>query len=792
MRLFLLWIVAVLVHAPIAFSQGTIDALGGQLDLRNGLSTRSDQMCALDGEWLFARGTLVSPDATGFADMRIEQVVRRLPDVWGGDAEMPEPVGCATYALRVLLPPKLDVPLSLKLPDPLSAARLYVNGELIAASGTPACAAADARVDLRQTVARLPKTDTLDLVLHVANHIFVRGGLAESITMGPASIIELRQARSRMTSWILFGIGMMTCLIVLVLWVIEQRLRSVFGYAFATFVYAIRNVSSDTYALREVLPELSPEMALRLDCVTLPMLVAGVAYCIYLFLERHPWMRVYKLVGVVAGAHALLIAVAPPEVFARFNHAQLLVAGLVIAWSTIVVARVWWEGREGRRRALLAFVPVAAVTGLLVAGSQSWIDGGASAVSLLCGLGASLTVIGFTTMDFHRLYQELAAASNASSEAKSNFLATMSHEIRTPMNGVIGMTSLLSQTPLTPEQHNYVSTIRSSGENLMVIINDILDFSKVEAGKVELEVQDSALPQTVRDVVALLEERAVGKGIELRQRISTSAPPYVRLDPTRLRQVLLNLLSNAIKFTERGHVGIAVTAAADELIFEISDTGIGMSPEQVGRLFTPFGQADASITRRFGGTGLGLAISEKLVGAMGGAVAVESQLGRGTTFRVTLPLVIGEAPQVDTSATATPHLEASAPQRQNAAPIRILAAEDHPVNQQLIKRLLEKWGHQVDLANNGHEAVEAVERQPYDLVFMDMQMPELDGIEATVEIRKRFDASRLPIVAMTANVLPADRERCLAAGMQDFVGKPFKPAQVQTMIARYAGVAVEV
>ncbi len=369
-------------------------------------------------------------------------------------------------------------------------------------------------------------------------------------------------------------------------------------------------------------------------------------------------------------------------------------------------------------------------------------------------------------------------AAEESTRAKGIFLATMSHELRTPMNGVLGCTQLLKDTSLTDQQRELIETMHRSADALLTLVNDILDFSKIEAGKMTLEVADVNLRALICDVTTLTEGLASSKGLTVSVQIHPDVPEEFRGDPIRLRQILFNLVGNAIKFTERGRVMVAVSLrqeraeGSDSVVLQwrIQDTGIGMTPEQQARLFQAYTQADASTTRKFGGTGLGLMICHQLVQLMGGSITVESSIGQGSTFAYTTNLL----PAIHRDASTSP---LGADQRslgEQVGPLRVLVADDNEINQVVACKFLQKLGCHVEIARTGREAVEAITRTVYDVVLMDCEMPEMDGYEATREVRRREEGtpSHLPIMALTGHASDEDAQKCHQAGMDKVMTKP--------------------
>ncbi len=430
-------------------------------------------------------------------------------------------------------------------------------------------------------------------------------------------------------------------------------------------------------------------------------------------------------------------------------------------------------------------------------GSIVWIAMSSSLQRDAAGGPAYVIAILQDISDRKRLESELRyakEAAEAANRAKDEFLANVSHEIRTPFGAILGMTDLVLDTPLTDDQRQCLTTARSAADSLLGLVEDLLDFEKIEAGKLELAPAEFSLRATLSDTVRTLTVRAQSKGLELVYHVQPDVPDALVGDAVRLRQVVLNLVSNAIKFTEQGEVVVHVEVASDPapggeavLRFVVTDTGIGIPPDDLDRIFRAFEQVDSSTTRKHGGTGLGLTIAARLVGLMGGEIGVESERGRSSTFSFTARFGRQSQPSEPDDARPSVAIREPAPAT-SVPPLRILVAEDSEFNVRHLERLLTRRGHHVWLASNGREALNLVSELAFDLLLLDLHMPELDGFQVVRAIRERERAAggHLPVIALTASARKVDHENCLAAGMDDYLSKPVRAAELFASIDRLA------
>lgn len=795
-------------------------AVDGVLDL-TGWDFQRQGVVQLKGNWEFYWERLLTPgdfenepQKTGFIE---------VPGLWNGYAINEGGVsrrlsgdGYATYRLIVKTNGQNDL-LALKILDFATSYRLWVNGKLLASNGRVGKSETEASPQAFPLLANfLNDRQEIELVLQIANFTHSKGGIWTGISLGTAGQIQALRERQIASGLFLGGALVIMAVYHLGLFMLRRKERSTLFCALLCLLIAVRSSATGEIVILDLFPGTSWHLLYVLQYLAFYLAVPVFGQFIHLLYPDETSSKLTRFSWVMAALFSLTVVVTPVKIYSKFILWYELYTILFLLYIALVVlVRAALRKREGAAFFILGTVvlALAATNDTLVANDvldgpyvidfalfiflffQALIlsmrfSGAFATVEKLSGELEAYSrnleqKVRERTSDLERAKQDADAANRA----KSDFLAVMSHEIRTPMHGLMGMAELLMETPLNEEQREYAAVISESSEMLLAIIDDILDFSRIEEGKLTLEEADFDLKQVERKVASLFASKASLKGLLFTSAVDPAVPRVLRGDPLRLCQVLLNLVGNAVEFTERGEVSLRVFLEKREghiaiIRFEVRDTGPGIPEGLRNSLFDPFTQADASTTRRFGGTGLGLSICRRLVELMNGEIGFASEEGRGAIFWFAVPFIVSGMAETPAKNDTTV-LEGLPVWTQN--PGSILVAEDSPVNRKLILAQLKKLGLEAEVAESGREAVRAASRNAYALILMDCQMPLMDGYEAARTIRrleKRL-GRHAAIVATTADATQGEREKCLAAGMDDYLCKPVRLADLHRTLARW-------
>jgi len=747
----------------------SLPARGGVLDLRK-INLFSNWV-SLEGEWHFYWKQLRPPTDTVFPGIDFAPFPSLWKNIQVAGKSFPS-VGYATYGLMILLP-KQRPDLIFKIPDAYSSYAFFVNGNLVSQNGRPDTSAQRA-IPFWSTELAAPvqNADTLRLVLQVANFWHAKGGTYKEILLGDRKAVVLKQRRENATDLILTGCLFMGGLFFFGLFLFGKNDKAILYFSLFCIVYSYRLVGTDLYVLHGLLPGLSWFVTIRLEYSTL---VGGVILfslytsCLY---PKEASRTAMNIMNCICAAYIAAIIFTPPSFFTSLMHPFLVLMFVSIAYALWVYIQAFRHQRSGSVYALWSSGVLLAVFFTinlrffhLIPEVKLYVFAGYIAFFFLQSLVLSHR--------FSEILRTAAVQAQQGLKAKSEFLSTMSHEIRTPLNSVIGMSHLLKRSNPRDDQKQNLDVLLFAANNLLSIVNNILDYNKIEAGKISLEQISMDLPAIARNIVAGLKSVADERRISLRFNIDERLDHRVIGDPTRTGQVINNLVHNAIKFTKHGLVELSlrVDAQTEKTItvtVRVTDTGIGIAPEKLQLIFERFTQADSSTSRSFGGTGLGLSISRKILEMQGTDIQVKSEPGKGSEFSFTQTFTLTGEKNGDPALYIQTGEEGSL-----FKDVGILLVEDNPMNVLVAQTFLERCGARVDVAVNGREALDKFDEARHRVVLMDLDMPVMDGYEATRQLRER--GINIPVIALTASLPKEVESEVIKAGLTDMIVKPFSP-----------------
>jgi len=751
----------------------------GVIDLRE-WKFQDSKPLEINGEWEFYWGQLIFP--AEFYSSIINPVYREFPKLWKGDTidnEYILPHGYATHRARVILN-SVTPELSIAVPQFYSAYILFINGDYICSNGQVGVSEETSNPHWEIYTRNLKITsDTLDIVLQVSNFQHSRGGPLYPIKLGEKVKMQTIKMRNEANDFIMAASLFFVGLFFMVLFSFGRHEKSILYYSLFCLLYSYNAIGSGNYTFHSLFPDLPWLLTLKLEYITLFLASLSFSFYSYHLYKEETSKYFLMVVSVFCFGSVLITLFSPVNIFTTIitGYSVFAFISAIYIFSTYILAKA--RKREGSKLSLISSTLLFVMFGYMLLEYFGIVEKSL----LLYFFGYQQFFFVQSIILFYRYNRKIEMAkenAEAAAKSQSDFLSMISHEIRTPLNAVIGLTNyLISDKPKT-EHVDDLKTLKFSAEHLHVLINDVLDYSKLDAGKIEFEYIDTEIIELCRNIVKGQEPKAREKGVFLNFLYDESIPKYIVCDGLRMSQILTNLVGNAIKFTNEGGVTLSLkmvmlTKQRVSIKFIVEDSGIGIPKEKQVEIFDSFSQASTSTTREYGGTGLGLSITKRILNLQNTKINLFSIEGQGSRFYFTqtFQISIQQERVIETIDEDVNALEGK----------KILLVEDNPINVMVAKKFLSRWNIEVEVAENGQESLDKITEDNYDLVLMDLQMPIMDGYDASREIRKMN--VHIPILALTASVMLDVGDKVYKSGMNDFITKPFDPNDLYTKIRNH-------